>query len=120
MAVLPNCPNCGRELDPIAVPGGHPPWACNPCARAWWDAELERTARTSWDPLTRGHRSRDVLVDATTEQMAAEMRGTSVTVDTAHLLTDKQLEFLGGHKAVSHAFAEHLRQQLARRKPKGR
>lgn len=50
----PTCPNCGERLERIAEAIESPPWACwEPCARAWWDAELTKAARDAWDPRAR-------------------------------------------------------------------
>lgn len=48
---MPNCPNCGDDLqDVTASRGDTPPWVSPGCARGWWDAELSVQARKAWVP----------------------------------------------------------------------
>lgn len=50
MSKNPSCPNCGKEVTAVSLDPDTPPWVCNPCARGWWNAELDPVAAKQWNP----------------------------------------------------------------------
>lgn len=69
---MPNCPNCGDALQPVAGNSQTPPWGCFVnCARGWWEAELTPQARAVWNSVTRsfmGPTARQIVEAARAER----------------------------------------------------
>lgn len=59
----PPCPNCGEKLTVVQGDRQTSPWLCRPCARGWWQAEVD--ASHLWR-----HSHRD-FGDATAKVLAA-------------------------------------------------
>lgn len=114
---LTTCPNCGRELFPIAVVGGgSPPFGCADCSRGWWTEELTPRARRSWDPLSRSFTDPQIEENAAVEHMESNLRGTSVIPDTAVRLPDEVLTSLQRSSVVSQGTRELFGQIKTSRK----
>lgn len=83
MSANPRCPNCGDVLDAVELrPQDTPPWLCVPCARGWWNVELQQAAH--WQPATRdfGVTNRIVHAESTAER-DDQPRGQAIKVVAA-------------------------------------
>jgi hypothetical protein len=78
---LTSCPNCGQQLQPVALGPDSAPWACHTCRLSFWVAELSTAARAAWWPSVQSHdpavRQATIGPALAAEISAAYARGTS-------------------------------------------
>lgn len=112
------CLMCGAALTVIAfAQSDTPPWACEPCGRAYWPAEL-RAARDHpdlFDPTVgflSDERTIVMLASAEGEAVVARRAGTSLLREQMHMVDDGTLTFWRNRQGVAsyvvHQIDAHL------------
>ena len=111
-----DCPQCGKELQPVALGPDTAPWLCGPtgCSLGFFACELTATARKSWGHhgFIHGPHSEQLHADRLAEFAQSVSRGTSLREDQIGIASTELLQSLTLNPNVSAAFLALVQTQL--------
>ena len=104
------CPECGGQLQVVALDAQTAPWLCPGCGLGFFACELTSDSRARWGQrtFTRGAHEAALVEAREAELDEARFRGTSLREDQFVHAEVGLLERVAGHRGVEPGFARTI------------